>query len=111
MELFLEKRFHFVKVEPLFSLIIMFEEKMVPLTKGAIIFYWEGGRLFAGGGPEFFGLVKGGTSFLEWVKGEDQNFFRVTEGGQNFFCACRVLWSAVGLTHVLRCRLVMGCTT
>ncbi len=27
------KRLHFLKVEPFFSLIIMFEKKMVPLTK------------------------------------------------------------------------------
>ncbi len=32
--------------------------------KGAIIFYREGGVCFWGGGPEFFGVVKGGgTSF------------------------------------------------
>ena len=54
-------------------------------TWGAIIFYLEGGRLFVGG-PEFFGVVKVGTSFFFSGSKGGHNFFRVTEGGdQNFF--------------------------
>ena len=38
------------------------------------------------GGPDFFGMVKGGTSFFyQWAKEGNQNFLRVKEGGLNFF--------------------------
>ena len=40
-----------------------------------------GASICWGGGPEFFGIVKGGTNFFQGVKGGDQNFRRVTEGG------------------------------
>ncbi len=46
----------------------------------------RGGRLFVGGGPEFFGVVKGGDqNFSSGSKGGDQNFFRVKEGGTKIF--------------------------
>ncbi len=35
----------------------------------------RGGRQFVGGGPEFFGVVKGGDqNFFQWVKGGTRIF-------------------------------------
>ncbi len=47
------------------------------MYKGAIIFYWDvgGASVCGGGGPKFFGVVKGG----------DQNFFSGSKGGTKIF--------------------------
>ena len=37
------------------------------------------------GGPECFGVVKGGTSFFSVGRRGDQNFLRVEEGGTKIF--------------------------
>ena len=53
----------------------------VQFVEGAIIFYKEGGCLLVGG-PEFFGVVKGGNQcFFSGPKG-GQTFFRVRGGNQ-----------------------------
>ncbi len=44
-------------------------------NKGAIIYYREGGPSVVVGGPNFFGVVKGG----------DQNFFSGSKGGTRIF--------------------------
>ena len=41
-----EKRLHFLKVEPFFSLIIMFEKKTIPLCKVVLKRYRNGGSTF-----------------------------------------------------------------
>ncbi len=52
---------------------------------GAIIFNREGGIWFLGG-PEFFGVVKGGDQiFFQWVKGGTRIFWGSQRGGPEFF--------------------------
>ncbi len=53
---------------------------------GAIIFSRAGGRhQFVGGTRIFWGDQRGGPEFFQWVKGGDQNFLRVKEGGAKIF--------------------------
>ena len=63
---------------------------------GAIIFYCEG-RLFVGG-PEFFGVVRGGTSFFFSGPRGGPTFFEGPRGRTNifsqfFFCASSAISS------------------
>ncbi len=54
--------------------------------KGAIIFYREGGAVYLWGGTRIFlGGLRGGPVFFHWVKGGDQNFLGVQEGGTRIF--------------------------
>ncbi len=50
-------------------------------------FTWRGGRLFVGGGPEFFGIVKGGDQFFSVGLRGGPEFFEGQRGGgdQKFF--------------------------
>ncbi len=68
--------------------------------KGAIIFYQEEGPSVCGGGPEFFGVAKGGTRIFSVGPRGDQNFFEGHRGGdQNFFS--NFLCAFGGMIHTM----------
>ncbi len=62
---------------------------------------------FLPGGPESFGMVKGGSSFFSVGLRGDQNFLRVKEGGTKFFSpkiSCLFGAKAKGGTSIFPCR-------
>ncbi len=55
-------------------------------TKGAIIYYWEGGAVCLWGGTRiFWGSQRGGTNFFSGSKGGTRIFWGSKRGGPKFF--------------------------